>query len=133
MGSPRTGPICPDSEFPGYEIVLGDGEVRELAFGNVFDELYFEPLGSAIQAVPQRDGILFRPQHVFLVKELRVEIYDLQGRMIYRSPWASEGVLWTLKDDRGQRVARGVYLYLVTIRAVDGAMMTSRVQKLIVR
>ncbi len=130
---PRTGPICPDSEFPGYEIVLGDGEVRELAFGNVFDELYFEPLGSAIQAVPQRDGILFRPQHVFLVKELRVEIYDLQGRMIYRSPWASEGVLWTLKDDRGQRVARGVYLYLVTIRAVDGAVMTSRVQKLIVR
>lgn len=132
---PRTGPICPNSEFPGWEIVLGDGEIRDIAFGNVFDELYFEPmaLGSTIQAVPQRDGILFRPQHAFLVKELQVEIYDLQGRMIYRSPWASDGVLWRLQNERGQRVARGVYLYVVMIRAVDGSEITSRVQKLAVR
>ncbi len=130
---PRSGPICPNSEFPGYEITLGDGEIREIAFGNVFDELYFEPLGSAVQAVPQRDGILFRPQHAFVVKELRVEIYDLQGRVIYRSPWASEGVLWTLRNERGQRVARGVYLYIVTIQTVEGTVVTSRVQKLMVR
>lgn len=130
---PRTGPICPDSEFPGHEITLGDGEVREIAFGNVFDELYFEPLGGAVQAVPQRDGILFRPQHAFLVKELQVEIYDLHGRAIYRSPWASEGVLWTLKNEHDQRVARGVYLYVVTVRAVDGTVIKGKVQKLIVR
>ena len=132
---PRTGPICPDSEFPGYEIILGDGEIRDIAFGNVFDELYFEPmaLGSAIQAVPQRDGVLFRPQHTFLVKEFQVEIYDLQGRLVYRSPWSSEGVLWTLKDERDQRVARGVYLYVVTVRAVDGTVLKGKVQKLIVK
>jgi len=131
---PRMGPICPDSEFPGWEIILGDGEIREIAFGNVFDELYFEPtaLGSTIEAV-QRDGILFRPQYAFLVEALQVEIYDLQGRLVYRSPWASDGVLWRLQNERGQRVARGVYLYVVTIRAVDGSVITSRVQKLIVR
>lgn len=130
---PRTGPICPDSEFPGWQIVLGGGEIRNIAFGNVFDELYFEPLGNAIQAVPQRDGILFRPQQAFLVKELRVEIYDLQGRVIYHSPWTSDGVLWKLQNERGQRVARGVYLYVVTIRVVDGSVITSRVQKLIIK
>jgi|GEM_PF-759971 len=132
---PRTGPICPNSEFPGWSIVLGDGEIRDIAFGNVFDELYFEPLMLAreVQAVPHREGIEFRPQHAFFVQELRVEIFDLQGRLVYRSPWASESVLWKLQNQQGQRVARGVYLYIVTVRALDGAMLRSQVQKLLVR
>lgn len=132
---PRTGPICPDSEFPGWDIILGDGEVREIAFGNVFDELYFEPmaLSAAVQAVPQRDGILFHVQHAFLVKEFQVEIYDLNGRVVYRSLWASDEVLWKLQNERGQHVARGVYLYVVTVRAVDGTLITGKLQKLIVR
>jgi uncharacterized repeat protein (TIGR01451 family)/CSLREA domain-containing protein len=132
---PRTGPMCPNSEFPGWSIVLGDGEIRDIAFGNVFDELYFEPLALSreIQAVPHREGIEFRPQHAFFVQELRVEIFDLQGRLIYRSPWASESVLWKLQNQQGQRVARGVYLYIVTVRAPDGAVIRSRVQKLLVK
>ena len=132
---PRTGPICPNSEFPGWSVVLGDGEIREIAFGNVFDELYFEPmaLSSVVQAVPQRDGILFRPQHAFLVKEFQVEIYDLNGRVIYRSAWANDSILWKLQDERGQRVARGVYLSVITVRAIDGTLLKARVQKLIVR
>ncbi len=132
---PRTGPICPNSEFPGWSIVLGDGEIREIAFGNVFDELYFEPLALSreIQAVPHREGIEFRPQHAFFVQELRVEIFNLQGRLVYRSPWASESVLWRLQNQQGQRVARGVYLYIVTVRAPDGAVIRSRVQKLLVK
>jgi len=132
---PRTGPICPNSEFPGWSIVLGDGEIRDIAFGNVFDELYFEPLvlSREIQAVPHREGIEFRPQHAFFVQELRVEIFDLQGRLVYRSPWASESVLWQLQNQQGQRVARGVYLYIVTVRTPDGAVIRSRVQKLFVK
>lgn len=132
---PRTGPTCPNSEFPGWSIVLGDGEIRDIAFGNVFDELSFEPLMLAreVQAVPHREGIEFRPQHAFLVQELRVEIFDLQGRLVYRSPWASESVLWRLQNQQGQRVARGVYLYLVTVRAPDNTVLRSRVQKLLVK
>jgi len=63
----------------------------------------------------------------------RLEIYSLQGQRVYTSGWKSAHHLWwAMRSDRGERVANGVYLYVVYVRDAQGRLLTSRVEKLMV-
>jgi subtilisin family serine protease len=63
----------------------------------------------------------------------RVEIYDLSGRKIFDSGFIrGSQVSWHLHNDQGQRVANGVYLYLIYARSAGGEILQSEIRKLIV-
>jgi hypothetical protein len=87
---------------------------------------------SPLQTVKTRDGIRFLLAEHRLLKDLQIQVYDLQGRELYRSGWQSSGWLWKLQDGHGQPLARSVYLYVMTVRGSDGEIAKRTVQKLIV-
>ncbi|MCR4405219.1 MAG: PKD domain-containing protein [Candidatus Acetothermia bacterium] len=66
------------------------------------------------------------------IAEIAVEIFDLSGRTVFTSGWVGNAFEWHLLNTRGQIVANGVYLYLVTVRGLDGALLHSGVRKLVV-
>jgi hypothetical protein len=67
------------------------------------------------------------------IESLQVEIYNLAGRRVFDSGFvAGNELVWALQNDRGHRVANGVYLYIVRVRGFNGEVIASEVKKLVV-
>lgn len=63
---------------------------------------------------------------------IRVQIYDLAGRLVYdsgRQPGLTHQ--WNLQDTQGRLVAAGIYLYWVEVR-VEGQIVRTGVERLLV-
>ncbi|MCS6902830.1 MAG: hypothetical protein NZO41_00925 [Candidatus Bipolaricaulota bacterium] len=85
-----------------------------------------------VMVLAQREGVQFK----FLgqgTREFSVQVFDLSGRSVYTSNWSRTSALWTLTNDQGQRVAKGIYLYVITVRGANGEVAKSKIQKLVVR
>ncbi len=65
--------------------------------------------------------------------QISVRIFDLQGQLIYQTESPSGALRWPLEDSRGRPVAKGVYLYLVTVRDTNGHPVRSVLQKLVIQ
>lgn len=77
-------------------------------------------------------AIRFRVQGTGIA-EFRVHVFSLAGRAIFTSDWHNSLELeWHRLADNGSPVANGVYLYVITARGADGALLRSRVQKLVI-
>jgi uncharacterized repeat protein (TIGR01451 family) len=79
-----------------------------------------------------REGVQFKLMGQG-AREFHVQVFDLSGRPIYTSDWTSTSLTWTLQNSKGQRIAKGVYLYVVTVRSPDGRLTSTKIQKLIVK
>jgi hypothetical protein len=67
------------------------------------------------------------------VEALRVQVFDLAGRPIFESGFRAGSTLeWCLLNNRGEAIANGVYLYVVTIKGFDGLIQRSEVRKLVI-
>jgi M6 family metalloprotease-like protein len=66
-------------------------------------------------------------------REIELRVYDLAGRMVATATSAGSELLYTGHDERGQRLAKGVYLYVVTLYGRDGSVWRSEVRKLVVK
>jgi hypothetical protein len=66
------------------------------------------------------------------VKDFSVIIFDLSGKLVFRSDWVQNGFTWNFLDNRGQPLANGVYLYVITYRREDGTILRSEVKKLVI-
>jgi hypothetical protein len=66
------------------------------------------------------------------IKDFSVIIFDLSGKLVFRSDWVQNGFTWNLLDNRGQPLANGVYLYVITYRREDGTILRSEVKKLVI-
>lgn len=67
------------------------------------------------------------------ISSVEVQVFDLSGREVLDSgPVMGSSLEWHLEDQAGDMVANGVYLYFVTIKGVNGKVITSAVKKLIV-
>lgn len=66
------------------------------------------------------------------VKEIKLSIFSLSGRLVFNTDWVENGFTWNLLNDRGQRLANGVYLYVIYVRRFDGSVIRSEVKKLII-
>lgn len=69
----------------------------------------------------------------FGVESLRVEIFNLQGQRVFAEEAPSNRLTFRGQDSRGQRLANGVYLYVVTVRNHDGTIKRSDVRKLVLQ
>ncbi|MCS7274985.1 MAG: right-handed parallel beta-helix repeat-containing protein, partial [Candidatus Bipolaricaulota bacterium] len=66
------------------------------------------------------------------VEAVRLEVYDLQGRVLYRSEFVpGQRVTWHGRDQDGALLANGVYLAVLTVKGHD-RVERSAVQKIVV-
>lgn len=81
-----------------------------------------QPTGSAMRFTAQGEGIAMT----------HVQVFALSGRLVYDSGSVlGTTVTWDLQSDRGQPLANGVYLYVITVQGYDG-QITRHVSKLVV-
>lgn len=66
------------------------------------------------------------------VTSLGVVIYDLNGHQIFTQETSGARILWKLRSSTGQRVANGVYFYIVTTRDTEGQIVRNEIKKLAV-
>lgn len=64
-------------------------------------------------------------------EQIKVEIYDLTGRLVWQGEAAGNEVEWHTDDLTGAYLANGVYLYKVYVK-VGGEWIVSKVQKLVI-
>ncbi|MCR4404850.1 MAG: hypothetical protein NUW06_06230 [Candidatus Acetothermia bacterium] len=110
---------APVLELQGASLAL-TGSSR-LASSRV--ELRAERAGGTIRFVALGPGI----------EALQLRVFDLGGRAVFDSPLVMGTTLeWALLDSRGRLLANGVYLYVLTVKLRDGALVSSGVEKLAV-
>jgi hypothetical protein len=51
---------------------------------------------------------------------------------VHQSGWVKNGYEWLLLSEKGDRLASGVYLYLVSVKSADGTMLRTQVKKLLI-
>ena len=64
--------------------------------------------------------------------QLEVQVYSLTGKLIFDAAQNGNTLSWNMRNISGQRMANGVYLYVVTSRGADGKIIRSGVKKLVV-
>lgn len=77
------------------------------------------------------DSVEFRAQGIHS-HGLSVEIYSLTGQKIFSESSRSNSLRWNMQNSNGQRVANGVYLYILRSIGPDGKTIQSQVKKLVV-
>lgn len=80
----------------------------------------------------------FEHNQVFNNLEARIEIYTVSGKLvktIYKNvntfAYRSEGISWDGRDEYGDKLARGVYVYRLTINTPDGEK-ADKIEKLVI-
>jgi hypothetical protein len=67
------------------------------------------------------------------VAAVKVEVFNLTGRLVYASDFTDGNVLhWNGLSNAGQPLANGVYLYVLTAKARNGDVVRTKVQKLVI-
>jgi VCBS repeat-containing protein len=65
------------------------------------------------------------------VERMRVTIYDLSGRLVWKGEVEGNELAWHTGDLTGKFLANGVYLYIVEVR-IGGQWVRSEVKKLVI-
>jgi len=66
------------------------------------------------------------------ISGMKVEIFDLSGLRVWDSGFVAGNTLeWNLMNDRGEALANGVYLYVVTVRGQGGELIRSKARKIV--
>jgi hypothetical protein len=65
------------------------------------------------------------------VEAIRVQIFDLAGRLVYEHEEDGSSMEWHTENDYGESLANGIYLYKLYIR-VDGVWIATEVKKLVI-
>ena len=86
---------------------------------------------SAVQAFHSRGLLTVRVQGTGIA-ELSVQVFDLAGRKVLAEGARGAQLQTRLLSADGQPLANGVYLYVVTVKGVDGRTMKTEVRKLVV-
>jgi hypothetical protein len=66
-------------------------------------------------------------------ERLSLQVFGLSGQMVFSAESATGTLRFAGVSNRGQRLAKGVYLYVVTLYGRDGSVWRSEVRKLVVK
>jgi hypothetical protein len=66
-------------------------------------------------------------------ERMGVQVFNLSGGLVFSAETATGVLRFEGLSSKGQRLAKGVYLYIVTLYGRDGTVWRSEVRKLIVR
>jgi hypothetical protein len=62
---------------------------------------------------------------------IRVEVYDLAGRLVWQGEAAGNELIWHTDDLLGRYLANGVYLYKAYVK-IGGQWVVTQVQKVVI-
>jgi hypothetical protein len=80
------------------------------------------------------DGIIEFQAQGSNIQSTRVEIFSLTGERLFNSGYVlGNTVRWQATDSRGQNLANGVYLYVLTTRTHEDATSKSEIRKLVLK
>jgi len=66
------------------------------------------------------------------IASVAVSIYDLSGRLVYESGFVmGNEVAWDTRSETGESLANGVYLYVTTVKGLDGRVIAGGKKKLV--
>ena len=84
---------------------------------------------SGIRALVYEDAVRFTIENGKAAL-LRAEVFDLAGRRLFDSgPVLGNALDWDMSSESGERVAQGVYLYVITAWDSQGELLKSQVGK----
>ena len=83
--------------------------------------------------MPRSGGVAELSVHGYGITSLELRFYDLAGRLILNEFADGSRLRFQLADGLGRPLARGVYLYMVTVHGARGEVSQTEVRKLIVR
>ncbi len=66
------------------------------------------------------------------ITSMGVEVFNLNGQRVFAQTVAGRRLRWDIRNEHGQPLANGVYLYAITVQGGNGETMTSEVKKLII-
>jgi len=66
------------------------------------------------------------------ISGLELQVYNLAGQQVANQQAAGNRLTFRAQAANGQRLANGVYLYVVTIKGQDGSVIRSEVRKLVI-
>ncbi len=92
---------------------------------------HLQVLARGLTVVPLASGAVeFR---ALSAERMDVQVFGLSGQLVFSAETTTGSLRFDGLSNRGTRLARGVYLYVVTLTGRDGAIWRSDVRKLIVR
>jgi len=115
------------------DIVL-DARAEDLPFtSNAARTVELTPLRvSALRLAPQRGARWQLNVEGQGIASTQIEGFDLAGVQRFGASAPSDSLLWSMLNRAGQPLANGVYLYVVSVRGVNGEVWRSPVRKLVV-
>ena len=87
---------------------------------------------TGIQLLPLKNGLLFYASGQG-IQALDVQVFNPKGHRVYASGWTANGLAWNLQNAGGKPIAKGVYLYAISVRGQGGEIVKTRLQKLVIR
>jgi hypothetical protein len=91
----------------------------------------FQVLGRGLTVLMLPSGGL--ELHAPSAERLSLQVFGLSGQMVFSAESATGTLRFAGVSNRGQRLAKGVYLYVVTLYGRDGSVWRSEVRKLVVK
>jgi len=140
LTNPQTGtqrPLrCEDIiSVPGcgeLELQMGDGYLIYVKPANTF----LPPASANLTELNVKPrfrshDVVFSLNSQTTIHSAKLEIFDLTGREVYASAHSTgQSLRWNLRNNFGERVANGVYLYAITAYGANGMAVRSEVKKL---
>jgi hypothetical protein len=73
-----------------------------------------------------------RPELESFIQSMSVAVFDISGRLMTRHEVSGSSLRWTGLSSEGRRLAKGVYLAVVTMQGINGEVLR-KVHKFVVR
>jgi hypothetical protein len=107
--------------------------IKEAAAGlrTLSSSANFQVLGRGLTVLMLPSGGL--ELHAPSAERLSLQVFGLSGQMVFSAESATGTLRFAGVSYRGQRLAKGVYLYVVTLYGRDGSVWRSEVRKLVVK
>jgi hypothetical protein len=107
--------------------------IKEAAAGlrTLSSSANFQVLGRGLMVLMLPSGGL--ELHAPSAERLSLQVFALSGQMVFSAESATGTLRFAGVSYRGQRLAKGVYLYVVTLYGRDGSVWRSEVRKLVVK
>jgi hypothetical protein len=107
--------------------------IKEAAAGlrTLSSSANFQVLGRGLTVLMLSSGGL--ELHAPSAERLSLQVFALSGQMVFSAESATGTLRFAGVSNRGQRLAKGVYLYVVTLYGRDGSVWRSEVRKLVVK
>ncbi len=128
---------------PGTSQTINDNKMKQLMqtwiSGSPLSTQTAEPMAQTIQpmsihklSLSSQSGQFALNLQALGVASTRLQVFNLAGRTLLDQQASGNGLSFRVLDQHGNRLANGVYLYIVTARGLDGSVWRSDIKKFIV-